>query len=110
METYIRDNESIISAPRLLAGHSYCCVADCFLRLFPPSVSLPHPRHRNLRQPPFSSLLLRMPLYALRDQHQKQAFEEARSPSADALKATLVDDEPIQMDDMCRRLFCVPHV
>ena len=107
VETNLYSYESIILAPRLLAGHSRCCVADYSLRLILLFVSLPHPRRRNLHQLPFSSLLVRG---ALRDQHQRQAFEEARLALADALKAALVDDEPHQMDDKFRRLFCALHV
>ena len=107
VETNLYRYETIILSPRLLAGRSRCCVADYSLCLIPLFVSPPHPRRRSLHQLPFSSLLVRG---ALRDQHQRQAFEEARSALADALKAALVDDEPHQMDDKFRPLFCAPRV
>lgn len=51
-----------------------------------------------------------MPPAALRDQHQRQAFEGVRSPWTDAWKAALAGDEPLQMDGMFRRPFSAPHV
>lgn len=51
-----------------------------------------------------------MLLGALRGQHRRRAFEEAHSLLADAMKAALVDDEPLQMDDKFRRPFSAPHV
>ena len=110
VETYVYRYESIISAPRLLAARSCCYVADCSLRRIPPFVSLPRLHHRNLRQPAYSSLLLRMPLAALRGQRQRRVFEEAHSLSADASKAAWADDEPLQKDGRFRRLFGVPRV
>lgn len=110
IKTYVYGQKPITSALRLLAGRSCCYAADCSVRPIPPSVSLPRPPRRNLHQPPSSSPPLRMLLGALRGQHQRQAFEEARWPLVDAMRAALVDDELLQMDDKFRRPFSAPHV